>query len=227
MSEDLKGKSACVLGGTSSIGLQTAILLSKNGIKVTAFGRKIPSKTEENQNIEFVSCNLDSFFDDENSKENQKILNKIKNCDIFVNCYGPFIQKSIEETTFEHWKNMALQNYALNGFLISSVIPNMKKNHFGRIVLFGGTRTESVKAYKTTVAYSGAKTALSVLVKSAASLYADDGITVNEILPGFTRNVPENTKPVTDKMLAEKVLFLIQNDELNGTLINVDRAWNP
>lgn len=223
----LFGKKAVVIGGTSSIGLATSILLAKQNIKVTAFGRNPPEISNETKNISFKQFNLESFFSPENLNSENPFITEVKTADIIINCYGPFLQKPLEDVSLKEWESLALANYALPGSLISLALPNMIKNKFGRIILFGGTRTESVKAYKTNAAYAGAKTGTAVLVKSVASQYESFGITCNQIMPGFTRNCPPTTTPVSNEMLAEKVYFLISNPELNGVLLNVDRGWNP
>lgn len=226
--EALFGKNAVIIGGTSSIGLETAILLAKNGMKVTAFGRTAPKESDDTKEICFVEWDLELFFETiETGAEENPVIKAVKNADILVNCYGPFLQKSLDQVSAKEWQKLALADYALPGSLISIALPHMIKNNFGRIVLFGGTRTESVKPYRTNAAYAGAKTGTAVLVKSVASEYSRNGITCNQILPGFTRNCPPTTEPVSNKMLAEKVLFLIENQELNGVLLNVDRGWNP
>lgn len=226
----LLGKNAIVIGGTSSIGLSVSKLLSKNGINVTAIGRTIPDQTQETKAISFISLDLEETINSLNGNTNieeNKIFALTKKADILINCYGPFLQKSFHETTPQDWYKISLSDYALPGILISTALPHMMEHNFGRIVLFGGTRTESVKAYKTNAAYAGAKTGTAVLVKSVASQYESFGITCNQIMPGFTRNCPPTTTPVSNEMLAEKVYFLISNPELNGVLLNVDRGWNP
>ena len=148
-------------------------------------------------------------------------------CDVLCVCTGPFIQKEMHLMSPSEWAFMALGNYALYGAAVSMALPKMMEKHFGRIVLFGGTRTESIRSYKTNAAYAGAKTGISVIVKSVASCYAQYGITCNAIMPGFTHDAPINTSIIEEERLAFHTLYLIEHPELNGVLLNVDKGWQP
>ncbi len=217
-------KNAFVIGGTSGAGLETARLLCENGAFVTATGRKLP-KISDDEKIKFlkIEFNSDNFY----STFQNELLPLLQNVDFLVYAAGPFVQKSLEQTQADDWILMADLNFALPGMCLSSALQFMKKRNFGRIVIFGGTRTDSVHSYKTNAAYAGAKTALSVLVKSAAQEAAPFGITCNAILPGFTHGAPQNTKNVSEIFLAQSVIYLMKNEVLNGVLMNVDRGWNP
>ena len=217
-------KKAFIVGGTSSIGLETARKLADEGCSVTVAGRHI----DENDRNLFSSIILFdfekegfSFFDREDVK---KVL---ESCDILVNCYGPFVYRKLHETSVEDWKTVAESDYAFAGALVSSVLKGMMERRNGSIILFGGTRTDSVKGYANNAAYAGAKTGIAVLVKSVSMEYGRFGICCNGIFPGFTRNAPQNTSIIQSAVIADKVVYLLKQKELNGVLLNVDRGWQP
>lgn len=215
-------KSALIIGGSSSIGFELAKLLKEYGCNVIATGRN-PEHCEA-AGINFIEWDL------KNPAINEESFIPVKpylDCDILAVCYGPFVQKPLHSTTAQDWILSSCHDYALPGILISSVLPNMIRKNFGRILLFGGTRTDSVKAYKTNTAYSGAKTGVSVIVKSVASEYARNNITCNAIFPGFTNNAPLNTEITTENAIAKQGLNLLLHEELNGVLLNIDRGWTP
>ncbi len=225
MSIDFKGKKALVIGGTSSVGLKVAqMLLSKNA-ELTVTGRKFNQSLYNAiySPVKFIECDFEKDFD--SCFLNESLNESLKETDILCVCYGPFVQKSLALTSSADWKKMALNNYALPGILLSQVLPGMEKRNFGRIIFFGGTKTESVKAFKTNAAYAGAKTGLSVIVKSTSLEYQSSNITCNAVCPGFTRNAPKETFCVSPADLAQKVYFLISSPELNGVILNVDRGW--
>ena len=222
-------KIAFVAGATKGTGLELTKLLLKNGAYVLAAGRNYSSEIKQLQSeykgltfeqIDFNSLTPAQIIQIPSIKD---VLSKIQ---ILAVPYGPFIQKKLEETTAEDWTSLALNDIALPGTLLSASLPSMQKNGFGRIILFGGTRTDSVRSYKTTAAYSACKTALSVLVKSAAAC-GGQNITCNAILPGFTSNAPENTTEVSADFLARQAFYLMSTEELNGVLLNADRGWTP
>ncbi|MCR5219038.1 SDR family NAD(P)-dependent oxidoreductase [Treponema sp.] len=225
----VKDKCAFVAGASKGTGLELTKALLKNGARVFAAGRH---HSPELMELEKEYPGL-SFIEADFAESSPSILLKkaeikkaLEETDILAVTFGPFIQKPLEETTAEDWTMLALNDLALPGALVSQVLPHMKKSGFGRIILFGGTRTDSIHPYKSTAAYSACKTAISVLVKSAA-LIAPEIITCSAILPGFTNHAPQNTREVTPAFLADQAMHLISCPELNGVLLNADRGWCP
>lgn len=219
---DFKEKKALVIGGTTGTGLCIAKRLSLLGARVTVTGRTFK---ENVPNILFLQSDYEKNGIHE--LQTEQCAAALSECDMLIFCYGPFLQKSVCEMLPQDWISMALNNYALPGYAVSAALPGMMERSYGRIVLFGGTRTETVRAYKTNAAYAGAKTGLSVLVKSVAATYTRFGITCNALLPGFTHNAPTNTHCVSPEILGEHALYLLSHRELNGVLLGVDRGWQP
>lgn len=220
----LSGKKALIIGGTSGIGFYVAKSILADGVFVTVTGRKKPLEFQKNSLnfIQFESNSADII-----KNENVLLKSALCECDILCICYGPFIQKPLHEMTAADWLKTSFDDYAVSGIFTSYALKYMMKRNFGRIILFGGTRTDSVRAYKTNAAYAGAKTGISVLVKSIALQYEKYGITCNAILPGFTHDAPNGTTEVMSDDIAKNVMFLLKSSELNGVLLNVDRGWNP
>ena len=226
----LDGKKALVVGGTSSVGLAVAKALLRCGALVTVTGRTW-NPGEDEKDISFCRADFEEslalgkgcseWFSDSVLPE------KARNADVLAVCYGPFVYKKLHQTGASDWERLALCDYALPGMLVSLVLPGMMERKFGRILLFGGTRTDSVKNYSNNAAYAGAKTGISVIIKSVSAEYGKYGITCNGLMPGFTRNAPAGTSCISPEVLAEHALYLFGHPELNGVLMNVDRGWVP
>ena len=217
---DFKGKKALVIGGTSSIGLSLALKLNELNADVTVTGRNPPREKAEELN--FIQLDF--------QKDGIKCLEKLSaltECDILSVTYGPFIQKPLHQTSPDDWKKVALHDFALPGIALSLALPSMMERNFGRILFFGGTRTDQIRAYKSNAAYAAAKTALDVIVKSTASNYAEYGITCNAICPGFTRNAPSPEYLMPESEITNKAVGLLLSPESNGQIIRVDRGWEP
>ncbi len=241
-----ENKKAFVLGGTGGIGFEVARILLKNGADLTIHGRNkentgLAVKRLESEFAEKKIKTVLFDFDKENFEnlENSTLFEEVKTADILCVCYGPFLQKSLEITSLKEWQKISLLDYALPGSLVSAVLPNMKKNNFGRILLFGGTGTNFRSEFFTNAAYAGAKTGLGIIVQSVAAEFADLGITCNAILPGFVkteyidgelRKVLENKMPgkklIELESIAKSAEFLLTNPDLNGVLLKVDRGWS-
>lgn len=183
---------------------------------------------------EHFDCLSPNFY---TSIENSRIIQEIQTADILIICLGPFLQKPLHEMTFTQWNHITTLNYSLPGFFVSQGLQNMLTKKWGRIILFGGSRTDAVMGFKTNAAYAGAKTALSSLAKSVALAYGDRGITCNVILPGQLENespenfqkkaislMPEN-KGISLETIKNALFLLLSSSEYNGTLLRIDRGW--
>ncbi len=217
---DFKGKKALVIGGTSSIGLSLALKLNELNADVTVTGRNPPREKAEELNFIQLDFQKDGI-------ECLEKLSALTECDILSVTYGPFIQKPLHQTSPDGWKKVALHDFALPGIALSLALPSMMERNFGRILFFGGTRTDQIRAYKSNAAYAAAKTALDVIVKSTASNYAPYGITCNAICPGFTRNAPSPEYLMPESEITNKAVRLLLSPESNGQIIRVDRGWEP
>ena len=105
--------------------------------------------------------------------------------DILAVAFGPVVRKALHETGAADWERLALLDLALPGALASALIPAMAARGYGRILFFGGTRTDSIRAYSSNAAYAAAKTGLAVLAKSIAAEYSQAGIGAFVLCPGF------------------------------------------
>ena len=220
---DFNGKKALVIGGTSSIGLSLAVQLNELGASVTVTGRNPPRKNSDV--LGFIQ--LDFEKDGIECLEKEPLLSALSECDILSVTYGPFVQKALHQTSSADWKKLALHDLVLPGLALSLALPGMMERNFGRILFFGGTRTDQIRSYKTNAAYAAAKTALDVIVKSTAANYAEYGITCNAICPGFTRNAPSPEYLMPESEITNKAVGLLLSQESNGQIIRVDKGWEP
>lgn len=216
----LAGKKALIVGGTDRIGGAITSMLVEKGASVTVTGRSV----SKNPDAQFIRWSYEE--DGLEAFEEGSLKKALTECDILCCCYGPFLQKPVAQMSLPEWKKISLTNYALPGYLASSALKYMVERKWGRILLFGGTRTDSIRGYHTNAAYAGAKTGISVLVKSIAMDYSQAGITCNAILPGFTNNPPPGAVTVTPEEIARKACFLLNSEELSGVLLNIDNGWS-
>ncbi len=257
-----KNKKTVIIGASGGIGRELALELASTTQELVLHGlsqEKLDSLKDEilennylNTMNEFLSYPkvtdisykfTPSFFtnedDDASESAKNQLLSHIKTADTLCICYGPFLQKPLHLTTKAEWQEISSLVFALPGYFVSQVLPHMMKQNYGRILLFGGTRTDSVNGYKTNAVYGAAKTAICSLVKSVCLEYSQYGIRCNAILPGFveTEYLSENQKNyyknllnsdnlIGAKSIADSAKFLLENEDVNGVLFRVDRGWN-
>jgi NAD(P)-dependent dehydrogenase (short-subunit alcohol dehydrogenase family) len=132
---------------------------------------------------------------------------------------------------------MVTNNLIFPGILVSRVLRGMMERNWGRILLFGGTNTDTIRGFTTTAAYSAAKTALGVLAKSVAKSCGSRGVTCNVLCPGLTDTVyvseaqkrynfekSPGGKPLSPEQIAIAALAVLENPCINGAVIASDQG---
>lgn len=244
-----EGKKAVVIGGSGGIGAQLSIKLAGSGAELVVHGghdqEKLGRLMERLREVSPRTASHRAIVQELTTETMGRLaasplMEQIRRADILCVAFGPFLQKPLEETSPTEWMETSLLNYAFPGICVSAALPHMKENHWGRILLFGGTLTHNVRGYRTNAAYGGAKTAVCSLVKSTALQYSSCGITCNGILPGFTETEYQSAEQLT--LLAKKnpsgsiipaeavaaaAMTLLSTREVNGALLNIDDGWHP
>jgi NAD(P)-dependent dehydrogenase (short-subunit alcohol dehydrogenase family) len=237
MDKIFSGKKALVVGGSGGIGAAISIKLAEMGAEVFVHGGHSQEKLNRTlKAIRDAGGKAEGFLypaDQDGAAE--AILAKVPKPDILICSWGPFLQQPLAEMTPDEWKNTVKNNLIFPGILVSLVFRDMIDNGWGRIILFGGTNTSTIRGFSTTAAYSAAKTALGVLAKSIALQSGSANVTCNVICPGLVE-----TEYVDDEMkayikshspagkvespvdVAEFVTAVLPSNQLNGAVIPLD-----
>lgn len=189
MNLDLTGKRALVCGSTQGIGRSSAIELALLGAEITLLARNeaklkdvIQSlSTDQDQQHHYLVADFNDQAQLKHLINEYVIDNQI---DILINnTGGPAGGQAIDAGTdeFIHAFNMHL---ICNQILVQAVIAGMKKNNFGRIINIIST---SVKTPLKGLGVSNTiRGAVASWAKTLALELGPFGITVNNVLPGFT-----------------------------------------
>ena len=190
MNLDLKNKNAIVCGSTQGIGKSTAIELAKLGANVTLIARNenkllnvLNELDKSKGQVHSFAC-ID-FADTEKLKEKINLLKGIYHI-LINNTGGPSAGPIIDAKTksFEEAFSMHLIN---NQILVQKVIDGMKSEGYGRIVNIIST---SVKAPIPGLGVSNTiRAAVANWAKTLSIELGVYGITVNNVLPGFTNTI--------------------------------------
>jgi 3-oxoacyl-[acyl-carrier protein] reductase len=191
----LQNKNALVCGSTQGIGKATAILLAKEGANVTLIARneeKLKAVLEElntyqlEQSIE--QCHSYLVADFSKPEELKKVIeNSNLQFHILVNNTGGPRSGAILDATLDEFQQAFSQHLLCNHILVQAVVPFMKTQCFGRIINVIST---SVKEPIPGLGVSNTiRNAVGNWSKTLAEEIGSHGITVNNVLPGFTETV--------------------------------------
>ena len=186
-----------VTGASKGIGKAIALRMQTNGHKVFAVARN-----EELLKIydNYLVCDLTK------SDEMKKLAKFVEenNIDVLVNNAGEYIYSSIENLKEEQINRILELNLKVPMFLCSKVVPNMKKNRFGRIINIGSISGVMGEAYASL--YSATKAGLIGGTKALALELAEYNITVNTINPGWVDTELGNSSIEDSEFSKEEIL---------------------
>lgn len=192
MDLDLQGKNAFVAGSTQGIGRASAVALSKMGARVTLLARnEIRLKhvlegldTSFGQKHDYI---LVDFLQPEALQENiDRYLQEYPQAvHILVNNTGGPPGGPVANAEIEEFKSAFDMHLICNHVLVQGLMEGMRKEGFGRIINVIST---SVKQPINGLGVSNTiRGAVANWAKTMANELGPHGITVNNVLPGFTK----------------------------------------
>lgn len=188
MNLNLNNKYALVCGSTQGIGKATAIALAHEGAKITLVARnrdklkEVIAEMPDSENHSFIVAD----FSNPRDLQEQVIryIEKYHGFHILINNTGGPRSGDILNASLEEFDNAFTQHLKCNHVLAQAVIPFMKEEGFGRIVNIIST---SVKEPIPGLGVSNTiRGAVGNWGKTLSIEIGSFGITVNNVLPGFT-----------------------------------------
>ena len=203
---DFKNRTAIVTGGAQGFGFDIAKRFLKSGAKVIIWDndpKAIESAIKEINNSN-LSSNVVDVSNYEEVEKNVKEIVKNSNIDILINnagITGP--TATLWEYDIEMWKKVVEINVMGTFNCCRSIVPNMIKNNYGRIVNVASVAGKDGNANAS--AYSVGKAGAIGLTKSLGKELADKNIAVNAVTPAGakTRILDQMTKEHVQRMLSK------------------------
>ena len=189
MNLDLSNRNALVCGSTQGIGRATAVALAKMGANITLMARNeeklqaVLSELDTSQGQSHSYACAD-FSNVEKVKSAVQSITADKNIHILINNTGGPSGGSITDASSYAFESAFQMHVVCNQILAQAVTPGMKIDRFGRVVNIIST------SVKIPIAGLGVSNTIRGAVASWAKTMANElgqfGITVNNVLPGFT-----------------------------------------
>ncbi|MGR3810600.1 SDR family oxidoreductase [Jiulongibacter sp. NS-SX5] len=187
MNLSLKGKRALVCGSTEGIGWASAQELAQLGAEVCLFARNEQKLKVRVNELDQSAWQKHHYLlaDFSKTKEVKSAIEKSSgDYHILINnTGGPAGGNIIEEST-EKFKETFEQHIVINQLLAQHLVPFMKKEQYGRIV-----NIISVSVKQPIIGLGVSNTirwAVASWAKTLSKELSHTGITVNNVLPGFT-----------------------------------------
>jgi 3-oxoacyl-[acyl-carrier protein] reductase len=239
----LAGKVALVTGGAQGIGKAVALLLARNGADIVVSDINLEKAEETAKEVQALGRNalamkVDVAKLDDVEKMVGAILARFGQVDILVNNAGIARDKLILRMTEEDWD--AVLNINLKGTFncTKAVVRHMSKQKSGKIVNIASVVGEMGNAGQGN--YAASKAGVIGFTKTIAREFAQRGINVNAIAPGYietpmTDALPDKVKEELKRLIpldrlgkpedvAEAVLFLVSESAgyITGQVLNVN-----
>lgn len=186
----LENKAALVLASSKGLGKAVAIELAKEGARVIICGTDAEAlaateaeiKTFARGKVASVVCDIT----DEGQRKNlvAQSVQAFGNIDILVTNTGGPAAGPFEQFDLADWQHLYNLLFLSAVDIIKQVLPGMKENGFGRILTI--TSVAVKQPAENLISSNAVRTSLLGLVKSLSNEVAIYGITVNNLMPGYT-----------------------------------------
>ncbi len=243
---DLAGKIAIVTGASTGLGQGIALGLAEAGADIvlvdyvpsTETEQKIKAIEKKTLVVELNLMNMESI-----STLVEKTITTFGKIDVLVNNAGIIRRTQAIDFSEKDWDEVMLLNSKTVFFLAQACARDMMKRRQGKII-----NIASLLAFQGGIlvpSYAASKGAVAQMTKAMANEWAQHGININAIAPGYMatnntkalREDPVRSKAILDRIPANRwglpedlkgaAIFLASSasDYVNGHVLVVDGGW--
>ncbi len=221
-----------------------SLALAREGARVLATGRDAAALAELQAIARARGCSLQTLRSDAEKRHQvhaafRRAASTVGGPDLLVHAVGDYWEGPLNRLTGERWEALARSNVTSAVNSIQEALPVMRRRRYGRILLFGVAGADSPRAASRAHAYRAAKIALLTIARSVAQEEAENGITVNMILPGVIRTgTPSRSASLlarriparrlgTPQEIARAALFLLSDESgyITGSALTLSGGY--
>lgn len=204
----MKNKTALITGATSGIGMATAKLFAKNGLKTIICGRRKDRLKVLAQELSYFAEIYTLNFDIRNKEEVfaaiKSLPKEFSDIDILINNAGnAHGLDTIEKGDPEDWDAMLDINVKGLLYVTKAILPNMISHKSGHIINIGSTAGKEV--YPKGNVYCASKHAVDALNQGMRMDLNGKGIKVGAVNPGYVETEFSEVRFKGDSQRAAKV----------------------
>lgn len=224
---DLTGKTAVVVGGNGVLGSSMAAGLAAHGAHVAIVGRNYDKAKSVAEEIAGAGGSAKAFQADVGSKESLRQLSSeieawTGGCDILLNAPGKNSPTPFFELEMEEWDDIMDVN--LKGVVLTCQIFAKRMIEQGRRgSIINISSVSSTTPLSKVFTYSVSKAGLNSVTQFLAREFAEQGVRVNAIIPGFFP-AEQNRKILSEERVASIMRHTPMNrfgspEELQGAAV--------
>ncbi|HTL37130.1 MAG TPA: SDR family NAD(P)-dependent oxidoreductase [Kofleriaceae bacterium] len=213
-------RTALVTGASRGIGRAIALGLAREGASVAIVGRTretLDQTVEQltSHGVKAAGIRADLANMEEVPRAIEAAARELGSIDILVNNAGENQLGRFEEMPHDEWWHQVELNLRSPTLASRAVIPGMLARRWGRIINIASVNAK--RGVNFSSAYCAAKAGLLGLTRALAMEYAQRGITVNAVCPGFVQT------QLTERLTQQRTkLFNVSAETvLQATLRNI------
>jgi len=244
---DLTGKTALVTGANTGLGQGMALALGNAGANIALIGRTEPVETlKALTKIDVKSHSITANLENADDMDDiiAEVISKLGRADILVNNAGIIKRNEAIDFTLKDWDAVMNVNLRTLFFLSQSFARHViSKKQSGKIINIASVLT--FQGGIRVPAYTASKSGVGGLTKALANEWAQYGINVNAIAPGYFKTSitaalqadKKRNAEILDRIpsgrwgqpsdLGGAVVFLASkaSDYVQGITLPVDGGW--
>ena len=184
----MEGKVVVITGAAKGIGRGIARVFGSEGATVVIADVDEQGGKEATAALADTSAKTAFILADVTSRASceaaaDAVIGMYGRVDVLVSNAGIYPQAFLHEMTEADWDRVFAINVKGMFFMITAVLPHMRRRRNGRIVLTSSV-TGPVTGYPGWAHYGATKAAMLGFMRSAAIEVATEGVTINAVMPG-------------------------------------------